>query len=69
MAKEKGKEFSVDLRICKSMKVAKNTHTLGKLKVLLPRNQYLKVRIGIEQRASSKAKFLLRKWKHSPILY
>ena len=69
MAKEKGKEFSVDLRICKSTKVAKNTHTLGKLKVLLPRNQYLKMRIGIDQRASSKVKFLPSKWKHSPILY
>ena len=69
MAKEKGKEFSVDLRICKSTKVAKNAHTLGKLKVLLPRNQYLKMRIGIDQRASSKVKFLPSKWKHSPILY
>lgn len=54
MAKEKGKELSVDLRICKFTKVAKNTHTHGKLKLLLPRNQYLKMRIEIEQRASPK---------------
>lgn len=36
MAKEKGKELPVDLKICKSLKVAKNTHSPRKSKFYFP---------------------------------
>lgn len=36
MAKEKGKELPVDLKICKSVKVAKNTHSPRKSKLYFP---------------------------------
>lgn len=68
MAKEKGKELPVDLKICKSVKVAKNTHSPRKSKLYFPEFNIL-YWVGGGGRENNKAKFLIRKWKHFPILY